>query len=179
MVTPQKYPKIQAIAGIATLVVLAALTAHAQRGDAFRAVIRLGAGDPPLTGFLYAVNDTAVVMLPSGRLSPKGLEAVQQNVKPISIPTKLIRKIKVSKARSLGHDLAVGVLISIGYTIGYVLVFPLNDPADLLPYTAVVTTLSIITADLIYWKRFRPTDPGFTMTMQRYCLKNNGLMVDR
>jgi hypothetical protein len=147
--------------------------------DVYRVSLTTTGGGPAITGFLYAVNDTAVSVLPATRLTRKGLQAVLEHPMPISIPTKLIKRVSISRVRTVVHEVTVGFLVSFGYAIAYLAVIPVNDPIDIIPYSAAVGALTLVTINLIYVRNFRPTKPGFTMLMQKYCLRKDDLAVDR
>jgi hypothetical protein len=179
MVTDQNTSKKQFSILLTLLLVLGALAVEAQSEDSYRVKIKMAAGGPAIAGFLYAVNDTAVVLLPSARRSPRGLVSAQANTKPISIPSRLIRKLKVSRARSFAYDFGLGLLLAMGYSAVFVSLMPIDGPVAIVPFVAFVSTATAVSMNLIQSKTFRPMEPGFTMLMQRYCLKKDGLMVDR
>jgi hypothetical protein len=164
---------------LAFLFVLATLSVGAQTGDAHKAVLKTAGGGPPLIGFLYAVNDTAVVILPTTQVTPRGLTAALQIAKPISIPSKIIKKVSVSRVRTIAHTTGVALLLTFAYATTYVLLIPIDDPVGVAACGLVTTALASVTGRLIYWKGYRPSEPGFMMRMQKYCLRNNSLTVDR
>jgi hypothetical protein len=164
--------------GLIGLMTCLAHTAEGQ-GDVYRVAVKIQGGGPAVSGFLYAVNDTAVVILPSGKLSRKGFEAALAHSQPFSIPLNVVKKVKVVKVRSTAHDITIGFLVGLGYSLGYLLVVPIYSPAGLIPYTIVVTGLSILTLDLLYSKPFKTKDPAFKIKMQKYCLHKYELAMDR
>jgi hypothetical protein len=173
-------PLIFALGCIFAISIVGAHETVLAQGEAYRVAIITNGGGPGVSGFLYAVNDTAIVVLPATRLNPKGLRAAMERSSPISIPIQLVKRVAVAKVRTIAHDVTVNLLIASGYSISYLLLLPPTGatPFYLIPYTLTVTVLSLVTTSLIYVKKFRPTTPGFTVLMQKYCLHKSGLMVD-
>ena len=176
MVTVQFTSKTGFCALLAFLVILGTLSGQAQSAHPYRVKIKFASGGPAVGGFLYAVNDTAVVILPSSWRSPRGFVAAAENANPVPIPTKLIKKLKVSRARSVAYDVGLTVVLLAGYTI-VCLPFAYAD-STYLGFLLVVPA-ALITKDVIQNKTFRPADAGFTTMIQKYCLENSDLMVDR
>jgi hypothetical protein len=175
MVTPSKALRI--LCQVVFLLIVTSVSA--QKDGTYRVVINMGRGTAPLMGFLYAVNDTAVVVLPSPRLRPKDVQPALQNLVPISIPFRIIKGIRISRARSVAYEVGVGMLISLGYAIGYIAIFPPQPTlGSFILYSAVVGTATIFTIALVRSKKIKLHEPGFVMRIQKYCIKRNGLAVD-
>ncbi len=181
MLTSPKIPKTasQASFWFSLCLTLASPAVWGQEADAYRVAINMGRGTPPLIGFLYAVNDTSIVLLPHPRLRKKDVQPTLENVKPVSIPLRIIKSIRVAKVRTAGYVIGVGSLFTLGYAIAYIAIFPIETFAGFVVYTAVVTTATIYTMAFTHSKKFRPEKPGFVMLMQKYCLKRAGLALDR
>jgi hypothetical protein len=158
---------------------LISVEASAQIGDVYTIGIKLKTGGPAVAGFLHSVDDSTVTFIP-GAGGRKGLKRAQEHSQPISIPISLIKKVAVVKVRSAGHWFMSGLLISAGYSVGYLLLVPpFTTVGGLVVYVATVTTATLLTMDLIYAKKYRPDKPGFTVNMQQYCLVKSGISVDR
>jgi hypothetical protein len=149
------------------------------QGDVYKAAVKITGGGPAVVGFLYAVNDTAIVILPSGKLSRKGFKASLAMSSPISIPLRVVKKVKVMKVRSMAHDFGMGVLLGLTYSIAYVSVIPISSAAGLIPYTIIVSTLALATFDLLYSTTYKPKNRAFKVKMQKYCVEKDELAMDR
>ena len=174
MVTPTRTLTTGFRAYILTALMLATCTSlYAKRSHAYVVSIKLHVGGAPIMGFLYSVNDTAMTIIPGGG-GPKVLRAALERPRPISIPLSLIKKVSISRVRSFARLIAGGLVIFGAYSVAYMSFIPFKSTPDVVVYAATVTTATILTGMLLYVRRYKPTEPGFTITMQKYCLAKAG-----
>lgn len=178
MVTSVSSPNHRPGSRVVTALLLAICSSlHAQDDHAYAVGIKLRVGGKAIGGFLHSVNDSAVTILP-GRGGRKGLEAAMARPQLISIPTSVIKKLAVVRVRRAGSILLSAMLLQMGYSIAYVLLVPIETTAGFVLYTASVTTATLLTLDLLYVSKYKPDEPGFTITMQKYCLVRSGIVAD-
>jgi len=151
--------------------------ASAQDGKVHAIAIRLQTGGQPISGFLHSVSDSAVTIIP-GVGGPKRFEKALELSKPISIPISVIKKVAVARVRSGGRIFARVMLISLPYSIVYLTFLPFETVAGLVLYSVTVTTATLLTYNLLYARKYKPTEPGFTVKMQQYCLVKSGIVAD-
>jgi hypothetical protein len=159
------------------LVIFTASHARKKDNDAYRVAIKLHVGGQPITGFLHSINDSLITIIP-GIGGKKGIKMAMEHPQMISIPVSLIKKLSVARVRSSASLLLPYLGISVGYTIAYVALIPPETVAGVVVMVAVVTVASIYTMGAIYSKTYKPTELGFTITMQKYCLVKSGIVAD-
>jgi hypothetical protein len=177
MVTTARIPILRFRTHILTALLVFSCTALcAQYGRIYRVSLKLHVGGPAITGYLHSINDTVVTILPG--LGRPVLEAALTRSQPVSIPISLVKKFAVSRVRSIAYSVALGVGLVTGYSVLLAAVIPLDSPVGIFAYVATVTTASVFTAAAINTRKYKPTEPGFTIRMQKFCLVRTGIAAD-
>jgi len=161
-----------------TALILAMCTAvRAQEHKAAYAVaIKLHVGGQAISGYLYSVDDSLITIIAAR--SRKALRSALVRPQLISIPNSLVKKVAVVRNRSTGRLITAATLLQIGYSLGLGVLIPIQNYGELFLVTLVATTANFVTLDLLYVRRYMPVDPGFTITMQKYCLVKSGIVAD-
>lgn len=181
LVTPQKTNNNGhfSIKWLPLLVLLVAgpIAVQSQDQDAYYAIIQTVERRTFLQGFLYAVDDSMVRILP-GRPTIKGLNISLSREQPLAVPLKLVKQVKITKVRKGSRHLFNFSWIALVYSVGFSFVVPVQTLAELVAFDAVVFTGTLFTYDRLYWRRHNTSEATFNIAMQKYCLKKMELVQE-